>query len=1743
MGNVLCCLPCIGKKTFSRFPLLAGRRDPQYYGGNNFDGYLPIATNVIEDIVDTTRSNEVWNSDKNNVQQESIPYRYDHEYLSSSEVRIQSQEQGTQRNYVQAVPVAIELQNSHNAQSTSSYSKDEIQSEGHKINGRPDSKLQSSIRSEKLVDRAISVSKSLDDDSNTTTQESNNITQVSQLGSSSEIVQTMGESEKDLLKSSNEVTYLHPPAPKAFIEGEFTEKGDDCDTKPSISLTFTLDDFGKGLKSKSNGVHENVIQDLGLSTISLDNTIKDQKPNSDRLSNLDRPVSETEITSNLPDHGSRRDIIKLRSSFFDVEDTVRDPKLITKEDIKSTKLKLAATLSRESLKREIENRDDIKLGSSSSTGLDDTIRDPKLIANEDSEGNKLKLVAPLSKKTLKHEVVNQDTAEERNDLTYISQPANKKQKGKTDDNKPSFSDKESLTYCSKENIQTTNSKQEMAPKRKPNDIHKLQPISPVSSQDIKDLKGLYPLKSHNFQNVEAEVNDSLSPIDFSVTKLKSRPVKSDEDVRMELLFKDSLHKTTRAFEEELLQKIYNEMSDESQIYNDQNLQDCGQIIENDHLSTQKQPQSKCNTDNTLEDQKTIPTPARILLIKQLNSEENVAKIINNPQMDISDFERTLVSCISWTRGRQKVTVNIQYNQDGISLSLSSFLRLYPQIVQDTNTKLRNKKVMAGVHRDREKISVIAVNKEEYDKVIDILNTDIQIDIYQISYSQDLLKNWISFCNILTNELASQLEVFIQCWLNTLEKTATAKIVGSSEAFEYVMLKVKKHLDKYKTNVSNSFDGENYNEFLIQKLPSAKVHYLKEHCKKEFLSLEEQYHCQLLYRPMETNGNKDDHQLILKYPNEHITTEIKEISETISSIPIITETLSSDSSQLSRITRYISQNQGKLKKVIGNLRYSLIVSDAKRDLVRFTREKTINVPVRNSKNKKRKCKKSQSISEESDIIYINQAGLCIKLIRGKIEKEGRQTDAIINFVDVKNPQAGAIAQAIFNADGPEYQLECSNFLKDLSKDSFRRTEGYRFGCKNIYHIPFLSSSRTLTWLGNMIYQCLEDANKESLKAISIPSLGAGGVGWSADTVAKEMIDSAIQFAKNNNGRCLNVVRFIIFEEDTPTYYSYNRIFKRIAKNLEIGLSLPALTSGDDIGLVERLTKVTTPVKKAKQDQLKVLFSVISTNIHHFLLNFCHGSINDAQTSAILNPTAVCSCHLQQGKLAERLDSYPRCYSESTLNTNKKMAASGKTIYTFCPYGMIDDFRSLLDSIHQNDDRSLTYPLASTESSEKDIYKLLTAITGFLNDHSTAKISLTRLDFITGNEELAHEIACWAQRLIAQKSDHDTSLLTQWKITQFNLYDEYGKKITIIADSDDTIVQVKKKLVDNASYWTCEEITEQDVVTATQDPAWLTLMNELWCQFGTIIVDNSDDGKIMIYGNKDDVFQVKDRIHQFAQEKDCQSIVEDMINEMLKKTQWNVAVDKAKHDFSPEMNREIERGYKTYVKNSSKSSCEIDADLVKIHRTACRNLLKKLHHLPSKQYWTLSEKEVQDSSQYLLVDVWKGAEYNEIVELVRSQGARLRRLQRIQNMNLYQRYLLRKTEVAELVQRFSPNSPVERRLYHRIDQSSISRICKSGFDRDYATATAETNYGKGTPFETSLLTASKGCNIVFMVGVLTGIYTLNPGKGGAILEFIPGSSNERFHSTVNDLKNPTTFVTFNDNAAYPEYILHLEHTNST
>nr|XP_048310127.1 protein mono-ADP-ribosyltransferase PARP14-like [Myodes glareolus] len=150
-----------------------------------------------------------------------------------------------------------------------------------------------------------------------------------------------------------------------------------------------------------------------------------------------------------------------------------------------------------------------------------------------------------------------------------------------------------------------------------------------------------------------------------------------------------------------------------------------------------------------------------------------------------------------------------------------------------------------------------------------------------------------------------------------------------------------------------------------------------------------------------------------------------------------------------------------------------------------------------------------------------------------------------------------------------------------------------------------------------------------------------------------------------------------------------------------------------------------------------------------------------------------------------------------------------------------------------------------------------------------------------------------------------------------------------------------------------------------------------------------------------------------------------------------------------------------------------------------------------------------------------------------------IERIQNPALWRKYQANK----KIMDEKNGHERNEKQLFHGMEASSIPHLNSNGFNRSYAGKNAML-YGKGTYFAVNASYSAddkysrpdaNGKKYMYYVRVLTGNYTTGNTSLIEPPSRDPQNPTDLYDTVTDDDKNPSLFVVFYDNQAYPEYLI--------
>ncbi|KAK5848280.1 hypothetical protein PBY51_005908 [Eleginops maclovinus] len=169
----------------------------------------------------------------------------------------------------------------------------------------------------------------------------------------------------------------------------------------------------------------------------------------------------------------------------------------------------------------------------------------------------------------------------------------------------------------------------------------------------------------------------------------------------------------------------------------------------------------------------------------------------------------------------------------------------------------------------------------------------------------------------------------------------------------------------------------------------------------------------------------------------------------------------------------------------------------------------------------------------------------------------------------------------------------------------------------------------------------------------------------------------------------------------------------------------------------------------------------------------------------------------------------------------------------------------------------------------------------------------------------------------------------------------------------------------------------------------------------------------------------------------------------------------------------------------------------------------------------------------------SEYDKIAKgFLQTAKYNIHKIERVQNIYLWYGYTVFKQR---LLAKNDKDGDGEKYLYHGTSADSCNCIETGKFDRNYAGKHAAA-YGKGVYFAVNAAYSANsfspadatGMKRLYVAKVLTGRYTV----GDCRWKAPPPRGSDKtdcFDSCVDNLQNPSMFVIFHDDQAYPEYLI--------
>ncbi|RVE60394.1 hypothetical protein OJAV_G00180560 [Oryzias javanicus] len=399
------------------------------------------------------------------------------------------------------------------------------------------------------------------------------------------------------------------------------------------------------------------------------------------------------------------------------------------------------------------------------------------------------------------------------------------------------------------------------------------------------------------------------------------------------------------------------------------------------------------------------------------------------------------------------------------------------------------------------------------------------------------------------------------------------------------------------------------------------------------------------------------------------------------------------------------------------------------------------------------------------------------------------------------------------------------------------------------------------------------------------------------------------------------------------------------------------------------------------------------------------------------------------------------------------------------------------------------------------------------------------FRTDGKKDREEVERLCQVCIREKEGQQSSFLFVG-LTKKNVDEAVTKIRKLVKDSCSTNIFTKKDL---------EDLTEDGM----KDLRTLAQQQNLYIQ-----ENPQDQGGLMVTGLKSGVIQVVQMVNTAIPLRKELRVKEE--DSLYHRVAWCILVPHGSWERLPKAdNYNLERGnIANGIVDTKGTKWNVNLEKTEARSQASEQAakMKRLENLPDftfPLYW--DSMDPGENLKEVLLDP-QSEEYGTVLKPFRKTVKRpVLKIVRVQNIHLRRAYEAKNKHFSD--KNRLDGGAREKLLYHGTSQDSLDSIKTGGFNRCFSGKNA-TVHGQGTYFavdasysavSTYSRPADDGSKSIFVARVLTGVFT----QGRSDMKVPPPRSSEqphnRYDSLVDKVENPTMFVVFHDDQAYPDYLI--------
>ncbi|KAL1787588.1 poly [ADP-ribose] polymerase 14 [Sigmodon hispidus] len=799
---------------------------------------------------------------------------------------------------------------------------------------------------------------------------------------------------------------------------------------------------------------------------------------------------------------------------------------------------------------------------------------------------------------------------------------------------------------------------------------------------------------------------------------------------------------------------------------------------------------------------------------------------------------------------------------------------------------------------------------------------------------------------------------------------------------------------------------------------------------------------------------------------------------------------------------------------------------------------------------------RTMAQKQGCMLVSPEGLKICLVEEDVQNA--ETHVVVNSIPSDLAlNKGPLSQALLEKAGPELQKELNEAGQGVSiyTGTILQTSGCNLSCRRVFHVvvpQWISNNSALSLkvMKNIIRECLRATEELSLQSIGFPAIGTGNLGFPKPEFAKLIISEVLKFSSSNHLKSLQEVQFLLHPKDQENIQAFSDEFDKRSNG---NPSNESATPEDTQGFYGSLSSPALGVHEM--------------NIGPILFQVATGDITKEVADVIVNSTTktfnlkagVSKAILEgAGQNVENECSVLAQQNNEYIVTDGGLLRCKNIIHVVGGNDVKKSVSCVLKECEYRSYSSICLPAIGTGGAQQDPDKvakaIMDAIEEFIQKTSVQAVRKVKvvifqphmLDIFYKNMKEREGSPASPQRSMLSKIVSFFGFPKQVPPKLKTLFLEKKIEQTVFqvcgagADSVESTISWVQNLITQEQF----SYTNNDECVGEFDEKEYERLNELQKRLNINIDLDQRKPLIKVVGISRDVVKARDEIEDLIKSIRLAKEKENQADYVLTFVEWQYIDNNVTRCFDKIANLQLEDAQKAKLKNV----------VVRINNQDFTvNLRTNTATGPQGQSFTVqrlvkTEAEIPanwcDMKQKKLLVVslqTSDPEYNMVASHFNQTCSAfvIEKIERIQNPALWKKYQANKKIMDE------KNGHVrnEKQLFHGTEGTSVAHLNSNGFNRSYAGKNAAA-YGKGTYFavnasysaqDTYSRPDANGRKHMYYVRVLTGNYT----TGNASLIVPPSrdpqNPTDLYDSVTDKDQNPSIFVVFYDNQAYPEYLI--------